>query len=229
MIVIHLPLKEYLIMMLATFTITGITDTANGQVFIDPYEEGMQDTISDWNYNPIEDEMYNYGKSPYFSGVISEDEYTRDLGLSDSELQERIEQRLKGSPFVNGNTITVQVEQGSAMLSGQVEDRSAMVDAVETAYDSGAENVINALRFAEQSKQPWRHLTDEELKDAVEDELFWSPFVNSDRIRVSVHNGVVTLAGRMENRGEIADAVKNAYEAGAKRVTNRLWTDPSLH
>ncbi len=227
--VTNFPLNAYLIMMLATFTVTGMTYTANGQVFIDPYEEGIQDMMSNWNYDPIEDQMYDYGKSPYFSGVISEDEYNRDFALSDNELKERIEQRLELSPFVNGSTITVQVEQGSAMLSGQVEDRSAMVDAVDIAYDSGAENVRNSLRFSEQSNQPWRHMTDRELKDAVEDELFWSPFVNSDRIRVRVHKGVVTLYGRMENRGEIADAVENAYEAGARRVTNRLWTDPFLN
>jgi hypothetical protein len=33
---------------------------------------------------------------------------------------------------------------------------------------------------------------------------------------------------RVENQGEMADAVENAYEAGAKNVRNRLWIDPTL-
>lgn len=147
-------------------------------------------------------------------------------GLSDEELKYRIQRRLEASPYKNGE-ITVHVGQGETVLSGYVEDQDALVDVVEIAYAAGATNVNNQLRIKSQDL-PWKKMTDQELKQAVEEELYWSPFVNSVPIRVETHNGIVTLSGRVENRGEIVDAVENAYEAGAKNVRIRLWIDPTL-
>ncbi len=145
---------------------------------------------------------------------------------SDEEIKYRIQRRLQVSPYAN-DEITVHVGQGEAVLSGYVEDQDALVDVVEIAYDAGATNVNNHLRITNQDP-PWKKMTDQELKDAVEEELYWSPFVNSVPIRVEARNGIVTLSGRVENRGEIVDAVENAYEAGAKNVRIRLWIDPTL-
>ncbi len=147
-------------------------------------------------------------------------------GRSDEEIKYRIQRRLEVSPYGNGE-ITVQVGQGETVLSGYVEDQDALVDVIEIAYDAGATNVNNQLRIKNQGL-PWEKMTDQELKEAVEEELHWSPFVNSVPIRVEARNGIVTLSGRVENRGEIVDAVENAYEAGAKNVRIRLWIDPTL-
>ena len=87
---------------------------------------------------------------------------------------------------------------------------------------SGATNVKNHLRIRELRDRPWKELTDRELKEAVEDELYWSPFVNSVQIRVQVRNGIVTQSGRVETHGEIADAVENASEAGAKKFRSLM-------
>ena len=65
-------------------------------------------------------------------------------------------------------------------------------------------------------------MSDRGLARAVQEELSWSPFVDSDPIRVESKNGVVTLKGTVENRSEMAAAVENAYEAGARRVNNQL-------
>src|SRR5690606_8291583 len=107
------------------------------------------------------------------------------------------QRRLEVSPYENGK-ITVHVEQGETVLSGYVEDRDALVDAVEIAYDAGATNVNNQLHIKNQDF-PWKKMTDQQLKEAVEEELYWSPFVNSVPIRVEAHNGNVTLSGRVEN------------------------------
>ncbi|HSF08318.1 MAG TPA: BON domain-containing protein [Nitrospirales bacterium] len=146
--------------------------------------------------------------------------------LSDVEIQYRIQRRLEVSPYENGE-ITVHVGQGETVLSGYVEDQDALVDLIEIAYDAGATNINNQLRIKNHDL-PWKKMTDQELKEAVEEELYWSPFVDSVPIRVETHNGIVTLSGRVENRGEIVDAVENAYEAGAKNVRIRLWIDPTL-
>ena len=161
--------------------------------------------------------------SPGANDPLSADETSL---LSDEEIQYRIQQRLEVSPYENGE-ITVHVGNGETVLSGYVEDQDALLDLVKIAYDAGATNIDNQLRINNQDP-PWRKMTDRELKEAVEEELYWSLFVNSVPIRVEAQNGIVTLSGRVENRGEIVDAVENAYEAGAKNVRIRLWIDPTL-
>jgi osmotically-inducible protein OsmY len=69
--------------------------------------------------------------------------------FSDEELEYRIQRLLEVSPFVKGDTVMVHVEYGITILSVHLEDRNAMVDAVEIAYDSGATNVKNHLRIRE--------------------------------------------------------------------------------
>jgi osmotically-inducible protein OsmY len=212
-----------------TCGLMGMAELSNGQVLYFPNENGFTESISPHNGNPLPGKKkFDYGKAPYLDPVIRHYDYRKDLALSDEEVAEQITWRLRISPFVNGESIRVHVDEGTAVLSGYVEDRSAMVDAVEIAYDSGAGKVKNHLRMVERDEQPWRQMTNRELKEAVEQELYWSPFVNSDSIRVQVHNGIVTLSGRSENRREVANAVKNAYEAGARNVQNNLWVDPSL-
>ncbi len=163
--------------------------------------------------------------SPGANDSLSDDDKMYEL--SDEALEYRIQRRLEVSPYGNDD-ITVQVEHGETVLSGYVNNRDAMVDMVEIVYDSGATNVTNHIRIRDQLVHQWRKMTDQKLKEAVEDELYWSPFVNSVPIRVEVQNGIVTLSGRVENRGEIVDAVENAYEAGAKNVRIRLWIDQTL-
>ncbi len=72
--------------------------------------------------------------------------------------------------------------------------------------------------------QGWRWKSDWELKEDVESELTWSPFVDADDIDVSVQDGKVTLKGTVENQSSVHDAIENAYEAGAKTVISRLQT-----
>lgn len=60
------------------------------------------------------------------------------------------------------------------------------------------------------------------LKLDVKRELAMSPFVDADFIGVTVRNGVVTLRGSVEDQSAASDAVKNAREAGAKKVINKL-------
>lgn len=65
-------------------------------------------------------------------------------------------------------------------------------------------------------------MSDRDLANAVRRELSWSPFVDEDPIRVNAQQGVVTLQGTVEDKSEMAAAVDNAYEAGARRVNNQL-------
>lgn len=182
-------------------------ETTEGQLYNVP-GVGFDQAISPKEYDPL-----------------SRNEAQEEV-LSDHELENRIQWLFRESPLVNADGVRVHVEDHNAILSGDVEDRHAMIVAVEIAYDAGATHVSNRLRLKEQTRQPRIRLTDRQLKEAVENELYWSPFVDSVPIQVQVQNGVVTLSGRVDDQGEIAAAVENAYEAGAQTVFDRLWIDP---
>jgi osmotically-inducible protein OsmY len=68
----------------------------------------------------------------------------------------------------------------------------------------------------------WPYATDDEMKAAIEDQLFWSPFVDADEVKVSVFHGVATLSGTVDNRKEFEAATENALEGGAHMVINNL-------
>lgn len=67
--------------------------------------------------------------------------------------------------------------------------------------------------------------SDQQLKKDVENELMWSPSVDSDKVSVSVRDGVVTLNGKVNDPEEIDDVIANAYDAGAKQVISKLTTE----
>lgn len=61
----------------------------------------------------------------------------------------------------------------------------------------------------------------ETLKD-IRDEMFWSPFVDSDQVDVEVNEGIATLTGTVDSWTEYNSAAENAYEGGAVYVDNEL-------
>lgn len=65
-------------------------------------------------------------------------------------------------------------------------------------------------------------LGDARLKEKIEDELFWSPFVDADQVQVAVDDGVATLTGNVDSWVESHVAVENAYEGGAAAGLNEL-------
>lgn len=64
--------------------------------------------------------------------------------------------------------------------------------------------------------------SDEQLKEDVAYQLWWSPFVDRSQIEIEVDSGYVTLRGTVNTTLEMDHAVENAYEAGAVRVNNEL-------
>jgi len=68
--------------------------------------------------------------------------------------------------------------------------------------------------------------SDEEIKQEIADELFWSPFVDAEDVAVRVAAGVATLRGNVNSYAEMRSAVANAHEGGAVRVDNQLRIVP---
>jgi osmotically-inducible protein OsmY len=82
----------------------------------------------------------------------------------------------------------------------------------------GALYVVNSLEYDYQ----WTWKPDPEIREDIQDQLMWSPFVDEDDVNVEVDYGVATLSGRVDTWGEREAAEDNAYQGGAKDVRNEL-------
>jgi osmotically-inducible protein OsmY len=68
--------------------------------------------------------------------------------------------------------------------------------------------------------------TDAAILQDIEDEMFWSPFVDANQVTVTIDAGVATLTGTVNSFRESAAATENAFEGGAVQVPNRLHVAP---
>lgn len=71
------------------------------------------------------------------------------------------------------------------------------------------------------------YLSDEQIKKNVEKAFFWSPFVDSDDIKVTVDGGVATLTGTVGTWIGRGEADKDARKSGATSVLNRVTVKKS--
>jgi len=160
---------------------------------------------------------------------------------SDSNLESIIERAFVRDPIVESFQITVDVRNGVVDLYGsvgtvfekdQAEDIASRVNGVITVNNyivvsAIADRYLNEWRYGRDVGHPYgppvrRLQTDADIKEEIEDEFFWSPFVNGDTIDVSVKSGTATLTGTVGSWTEYNAASDNAYEGGAAVVDNQL-------
>jgi osmotically-inducible protein OsmY len=170
--------------------------------------------------------------------------------VSDPKIEERVRKALLRDPYVEKSEITVQVFNGIVKLYGTVDSSFEKRRAEEAASRvKGVVGITNNLLVSREYEipvtdpylDPWERdgarpytyhppypLTrDEQIKKDIEDELWWSPFVDLSDISVSVDNGVATLTGTVQSWSEYRAARENAYEGGAIFVHNRLRVETS--
>lgn len=164
---------------------------------------------------------------------------------SDSELVNRIEGALAANTTTEAYEIAVSVRRGEVTLSGDVDTwfEKGVADDV-AASVRGVRAVDNDLRVENAADrlasdpyvdtwsiydydwyQPaqvtiWKQ--DSVLEREIENELWWSPFVDANEISVTVENGVATLLGSVDSFAESSAAQENAFEGGAAGVINKL-------
>lgn len=137
----------------------------------------------------------------------------------DSELKQRVKEALQRDPYVQFFDLNVRAESGIVYLSGDVNTKFEKEQAEHIAWKTkGVIEVINNIEYDYTAADK----SDDELKEDVQDHLYWSPFVNHNDVQVSVENGVVELTGEVYFRSEKEAAEENAYEAGAKDVINNI-------
>ncbi len=165
--------------------------------------------------------------------------------FTDQRVEYRVQNALVRDPYVDRYNITVDVINGVANLYGTVDSyfEKAQADDV-AARVSGVVAVDNNIAVEDVSDpyiydpyvedwhvydydwydyQPgYTFKRDAEIKEDIESEFFWSPFVDGGDITVTVEDGKATLTGNVDSWSEYSAATENAYEGGATWVRNEL-------
>jgi osmotically-inducible protein OsmY len=162
------------------------------------------------------------------------------VAVSDMKITQQIETAMVFNPLVDSQDVSVTSQNGLVTLTGKVDSFVEKSEAEDVAMrTNGVVAVTNALDVANQSltsymwdylpfyspapdMTSWPYRSDAEITDEIKDELFWSPFVDSDEVQVSVQNGVATLEGTVDSWFEFRSARENAVEGGALSVINNL-------
>jgi len=138
---------------------------------------------------------------------------------SDEEIEEDVRQALLRDAYVNRLEIEVDVDNGLVTLRGDVdfEHEKQRAETVASRVP-GVIAVENRLRVEDE----WTWREDREIREDIQSQLFWSPFVDSDNVTVTVTNGVAHLTGAVDDWDERSAATENAFEGGARSVDNDL-------
>lgn len=139
--------------------------------------------------------------------------------LTDAEVTGRIKNAFEQDPYLSRHDLSVWVSNGHAYLYGDVDSRfdASHAESV-AARTKGVVDLANRLDI----REGYTLKSDWEIREDIEDQLWWSPFVDSDEVRVTVTDGKATLAGTVDSLSERRAAAENAIEGGAHSVVNRL-------
>ncbi|MDR9363737.1 MAG: BON domain-containing protein [Balneolaceae bacterium] len=167
---------------------------------------------------------------------------TPDVDSTDEEVRQEVENALERDPFVSAAEIDVVAETGIVTLSGTADNYFEKYQADEVASTvNGVVDIINDINvdYEELTYEPMFYdwdvrdhdydyepvvIDDADLKEAIESQLIWSPFVSSVNVNIEVENGVATLSGTVLTETAREEATEEAYEAGAREVVNNLET-----
>jgi osmotically-inducible protein OsmY len=147
--------------------------------------------------------------------------------MTDLELKKSVEAEMDYEPSVHAAEIGVAAKDGIVMLTGRVQSYREKLAAERAASRvSGVKAVVNELeiRLASFSER-----TDEDIARAALNALDWSISVPSDRIKVKVSKGWITLEGNVEWQYQKAAAEKAVrFLTGVKGVSNLIEVRPQV-
>ncbi len=164
------------------------------------------------------------------------------------EVKQDVEDAFARDPWVNRYDITTTVIDGEVYLYGDVDSYFEKEQAEDLAITiNGATDVHNYLdvsydypAYSYNDYYDWdptlydydydndydlktTHTKSErEIKEDIESQLWWSPWVGENEVNVTVDDGTVTLTGTVDSWTERSKAAENALEGGALKVINKL-------
>jgi osmotically-inducible protein OsmY len=138
---------------------------------------------------------------------------------SDEELAARVERALNRDVDTSRMNIQLDVRNGKVRLGGFVEAayERELAERVTSRVD-GVIDLENAVKVSGGGPA----LADAELRAAIEEQLWWNPYVEVADMTFDVRDGGVTITGNIPNymKRELVSDV--AMAAGARQVTNHL-------
>lgn len=140
--------------------------------------------------------------------------------VSDETLAQRVSEAFERDPFLDREDLLIDVSGGVARIYGESDTLWARTHADDVA--SSIDGIVDVRMYAGVESAPAPDKSDWEIAQDIEDELFWSPFVDSDQVSVSVSQGIATLSGTVDSLTERRIAEENAREGGAVGVVNEL-------
>lgn len=168
-----------------------------------------------------------------------------DNVYQDAVIAKNVRKALRQNPVIQPYEVDVNVRNGIVYLFGQVHSSFEKAEADElAALIKGVLAVDNNLTVERPYRRyvydpylddwylydyEWFRFTppvptksDDAIQHDIRTEFFWSPYVNSDDVTVTVDNGIATLSGKVDSWTEYYSAQKNAYDGGAVHVRNNL-------
>lgn len=164
--------------------------------------------------------------------------------MTDTSVAETVRSAFKRDPLIDREEIDVTFADGTVNLYGTVDTYFDKAHADDVAAQfRGVQQVNNNLVVRDVEWIGFDPFVDEwpvyeytwydydpgttwaadaEIREEINDELFWSPFVDSDEVFVTVDDGVATLTGTVDSWSEYDAAADNAFEGGAVWVDNEL-------
>ncbi|HKK58695.1 MAG TPA: BON domain-containing protein [Salinivirga sp.] len=178
-------------------------------------------------------------------GVTNRIKVELDLPPADLEIKDNVIAALARNSVTESYEISVDVNAGIVTLSGLVDSYMEKMEAEWVASGvKGVTTVKNMITVNSPYSYYWWDDTpfhewyyvpaataevitittpnDKQIKKDVESQLWWSPYVDADDVKVNVQNGDVTLTGTADNMTEFQRATENAWEGGAWNVENNL-------
>ncbi|MCA9758714.1 MAG: BON domain-containing protein [Candidatus Eisenbacteria bacterium] len=162
----------------------------------------------------------------------------------DEDVAIQVRAAVERNPYLDGTDIDVEVRDGTAFLAGVIDSYFGKGEADEVASRvEGVTSVVNNLVVSRSSLLSYNPYVDswdvydfdwydpqlgpplaqdETIRTAIESEMWWSPFVDSEEVDVEVEDGVATLTGTVDSWREWDAASASAYEGGAIIVVNDL-------
>jgi len=142
-----------------------------------------------------------------------------DSDVTDDEITLAVQRALQRDPYIDRSNVGVTTFRGEVSLAGEVDTwfERSRAESVAATVQGVVDIHNNLVTF-----RPPRFGADEVLEEEIEDDLLWSPFVDSDEINVSVVNGVATLTGTVDTWADRSWAAEIAREGGALRIQNNV-------
>jgi osmotically-inducible protein OsmY len=144
---------------------------------------------------------------------------------SDNEIRREVERELEWEPSIDERRIGVAILDGVVTLSGEVSSYAEKWKAERVAERvEGVCGVVNEIEVKTESRY-----SDVDIAQAAADALKWNVMVPSDRVKVKVEKGWVTLTGEVTwdfQRRAAERAVRNL--PGLKGIYNLITVRPRV-